>query len=89
MCQSRLPNWNEQESGSILTTPGMATVMALTRRRQEGLGMKDWRFFERVSSKACGSFSVGNLRRLRQSPCGEKSASRVFVPPMSMLRNIL
>lgn len=38
--------------------------------------------------KAEGDFAVGNFCFLRQRPWGEKRASRVLVPPMSILRNI-
>ena len=62
--------------------------MALTWWRRKGLGRKDWRFSERALTKAEGDFSVGNFCFLRQRPWGEKSARRVLVPPISILKNI-
>ena len=86
--QSRLPKINEQEFDSVFTIPGIATVIALMLLRDVLFGKKVWRLPDKTFVKVEGDFSVLNLRRLMHEPRELKSARRVFVPPMSILKNI-
>ena len=52
-------------------------------------GRKLMRFDFRLDRKESGAEGVENLKDFKRKPLEEKRARSVFVPPMSMLKNII
>ena len=52
-------------------------------------GKKFKRFDFRLDRKESGAEGVENLRDFKRKPLEEKRARSVFVPPMSMLKNMI
>ena len=87
LCQLRFSQEIKKFFCSIFIVPGTATVTDSRRVRFSG-GRMVSRLFWRVERKREGELAVGNLSFLRQRPREEKSANKVFVPPISMPRNM-